>query len=209
MAAVTQLGPGGWPQQPYGSFAGKPPSVTRQYTQTFTQLGLGGWSQALYGSFARGRIFTQAFTQLGLGAWPQERYGSFAGKLPPIPPIPPIPPARTGLEKTLFVYISPESLGLTPILAARSLTQVFVGEPATLLVPVSAGTPAGSPELVITRPDGTNYEVLSTYRAFVRDREYVLYSAAVGELSLAGDWTLFYETGFFVSPTYTFRVWRP
>jgi hypothetical protein len=24
-----------------------------------------------------------------------------------------------------------------------------------------------------------------------------------------GDWTLFYETGSFVSPTYTFRVWRP
>jgi len=91
----------------------------------------------------------------------------------------------------------------------QSLTRVYVGEPATLLLPVSVGTPAGSPELVITRPDGTNYEALSTYRAFVRGSEYVLYSALMGELSLAGDWTLFYETGSFVSPTYTFRVWRP
>ena len=100
--------------------------------------------------------------------------------------------------------------GLRPIVATQSLTRVYVGEPATLLVPVSVGTPGGLPELTLTRPDGTNYEVLSTYRAFVRGHEYVLYSAAVGELSLAGDWTLSYETGSsFVSPTYTFRVWRP
>ncbi len=53
MAAVSVLGPGGYPRAPYGSFAGKPASSGgRVYTQTFSVLGPGGYPRPPYASFA-------------------------------------------------------------------------------------------------------------------------------------------------------------
>lgn len=52
MTATTVLGPGGYSRPPYGSFAGKPPSSGRVYTQQFTVLGPNGYSRPPYGSFA-------------------------------------------------------------------------------------------------------------------------------------------------------------
>lgn len=65
MAAVSVLGPGGYPKAPYGSFAGK--------------------IAATGGS----KVYTQTFSVLGPGGYPRPPYGSFAGKTPFIPPTTP------------------------------------------------------------------------------------------------------------------------
>lgn len=47
----TVLGPNGFSRPPYGSFAGKPASSGRAYTQPFTVLGPNGYSRPPYASF--------------------------------------------------------------------------------------------------------------------------------------------------------------
>jgi hypothetical protein len=76
MAAITVLGPGGYPKPRYGSFAGRVPSVPR----IVSVLGPGGYPRPPYGSFAGKAPSSQrVVSTLGPGGYPRPPYAFFAG----------------------------------------------------------------------------------------------------------------------------------
>lgn len=79
MAAVSILGPSGYPKEPYGSFAGKPASAGKGLVSV---LGPQGVPRPPYASFAGKVASVRIVSVLGPQGVPRPPYGSFGGKSP-------------------------------------------------------------------------------------------------------------------------------